>query len=377
MTDHRPRILAIDDVPANLLTLGVALAGDFNLQIAASGAMGLTLAEQSPPDLILLDVMMPEMDGYETCRRIKASPLLAMIPVIFVTSLTEGDAESHGLALGAADYITKPIIIGIAMQRIRNLLEREQLRKEVEKHRDHLEEVVAVRTMELRRLGFLLAMTEERERRTIAQDLHDDLCQVLVVMKLKLTSVKIPARSKWRDDVERQLKDVENLLDKVNSSVRSLSLQLSPPVALESGFASALEWLAGQMRHTYGLSVRIDCDEDPAPIDKALSSLLFRTVRELLINVAKHAQVTDAKVCLRTGDGMLHITITDAGCGFDADQGVLPTTAGGFGLFSIRERLKAIDGEMQIDSQPGGGTKVFLRMPLNALPVQAIGVPIS
>ena len=149
MSDESPSILAIDDTPANLLLLGSALASEFKLQIATSGAMGLALAEKSPPDLILLDVMMPGMDGYETCQRLKADPILKTVPVIFVTALTETGAETAGLALGAADYITKPINVDIARHRIRNLIERERLRKEVEVHRDHLEELVKVRTKAL------------------------------------------------------------------------------------------------------------------------------------------------------------------------------------------------------------------------------------
>ncbi len=148
-TGQRPRILAIDDTPANLQLLNAFLNEEFEVQIATSGPMGLAMAEVMPPNLILLDVLMPEMDGYETCRRIKIDPLLASIPVIFVTALTEHDAESKGLSLGAADFITKPINLKIALLRIRNLLDRERLREEVEMHRDHLEILVHTRTAEL------------------------------------------------------------------------------------------------------------------------------------------------------------------------------------------------------------------------------------
>lgn len=139
MSDPRPQILVIDDTPANLFTLGAALAADFDLRIATSGQMGLTLASEEPPSLILLDVMMPEMDGFETCRRFKAIPELAHVPIIFVTAMNEPTAEVKGLALGAADYIAKPINVDIARQRIRNLLEREQLRLALEAQRDQLE----------------------------------------------------------------------------------------------------------------------------------------------------------------------------------------------------------------------------------------------
>jgi signal transduction histidine kinase len=142
MTTRRPRILAIDDTPANVMMLGSALEGEFDLQFATSGAIGVALALRNPPDLILLDVMMPEMDGFEVCRRIKIHPLLQHIPVVFLTALSDSASESAGLGMGAADYITKPINVETAHRRISNLLEREQLRREVEGHRDHLEELL-------------------------------------------------------------------------------------------------------------------------------------------------------------------------------------------------------------------------------------------
>ena len=89
MTVQRSKILAIDDMPTNLLTLGSVLSKEFDLQIATSGALGFKLAEESSPDLILLDVMMPEMDGYEVCRQFKKDPRFQKIPIIFITAMGE------------------------------------------------------------------------------------------------------------------------------------------------------------------------------------------------------------------------------------------------------------------------------------------------
>ena len=141
MTTPRARVLAIDDTPINLITLGTMLEGEFDLQFATSGPIGIALALNNPPDLILLDVMMPDVDGFETYRRLVAQPSLRNIPVIFVTALHDVDSEVTGLSLGAADYITKPIDVTTARHRIRNLLEREQLRKEVALQRDQLREL--------------------------------------------------------------------------------------------------------------------------------------------------------------------------------------------------------------------------------------------
>ena len=149
MQTGRPRILLIDDTPVNLILLGNALEEDYDLRIATSGEEGLRLAAEVMPDLILLDIMMPGIDGLETCRILKADPALKQIPVIFITALGEPEFESTGLTLGASDYLSKPINVELARQRIHNLLDREQLRKEVEAHRDRLEVLVAERTQQL------------------------------------------------------------------------------------------------------------------------------------------------------------------------------------------------------------------------------------
>lgn len=145
MTVQHARILVIDDTPANLLTLCSVLEGEFDLQFATSGPEGIALALNNPPELILLDVMMPEVDGFETFRRLAAQPTLQSIPVMFVTALSDVDSEVTGLSLGAADYITKPINVTIARHRIRNLVEREHLRKEVGTQRDLLQAEIARR----------------------------------------------------------------------------------------------------------------------------------------------------------------------------------------------------------------------------------------
>ncbi len=149
MQSSRSRILLIDDTPVNLILLGNALEEDYDLRIATSGEEGLRLAAEVMPDLILLDIMMPGIDGLETCRILKADPALKHIPVIFITALGEPEFESTGLTLGASDYLSKPINVELARQRIHNLLDREQLRKEVEAHRDRLEVLVAQRTEQL------------------------------------------------------------------------------------------------------------------------------------------------------------------------------------------------------------------------------------
>jgi len=123
MTTEKQTVLAIDDVPANLKLLGEILQQEYRFLVATSGAAGLEIATSKQPDLILLDVMMPEMDGYEVCNRLKANPLTQSIPVIFITALKEETDETRGLEIGAIDYVTKPFSPSIVRIRVRNHLE--------------------------------------------------------------------------------------------------------------------------------------------------------------------------------------------------------------------------------------------------------------
>ncbi len=115
-------VLIVDDVPTNIQVLAEALRNDYRLKVATSGADGLSIARQTPPDLILLDVMMPEMDGYEVCRQLKSDPLTQDIPVVFVTAKDDVTDEELGLSLGAVDYISKPFHLPVVRARVRNQL---------------------------------------------------------------------------------------------------------------------------------------------------------------------------------------------------------------------------------------------------------------
>ena len=127
---ERAKILVVDDEPANLKVIREVLANDYRLSFAKSGELALQLIENEPPKLILLDIMMPDMSGFEVCKVLKANPKTAHIPVIFVTALSHEQDESEGFALGAVDYITKPISPAIVRARVKNhlsLVQAEQL----------------------------------------------------------------------------------------------------------------------------------------------------------------------------------------------------------------------------------------------------------
>ena len=145
--DGKPAtLLIVDDTPENLAVLGELLASTYRILVANSGARALSLAEAEPrPDLILLDVMMPEMNGYEVFNRLQALPETRDIPVIFVTAQAEPDEEEHGLDVGAVDYIIKPIRPAVVLARVRAQLQVKQARDFLRDQNLFLEKEIARR----------------------------------------------------------------------------------------------------------------------------------------------------------------------------------------------------------------------------------------
>jgi diguanylate cyclase (GGDEF)-like protein len=119
---ERSRILIVDDIPDNIKSLNAILEDDYNISFATYWKKALEIAARTLPDLILLDILMPDMDGYEICRRLKADPATRDIPIVFITALDGEAEEEKGLSAGAADYITKPFHPAIVKLRVRNHL---------------------------------------------------------------------------------------------------------------------------------------------------------------------------------------------------------------------------------------------------------------
>ena len=154
-TKQTPVILVVDDTPGNIDVLSNILKEDYRIKAALNGEKALKIASAEPrPDMILLDVMMPDMDGYEVCRRLKANPLTAGIPVIFITAMNTDEDEARGLQLGAVDYITKPINPAITQARIRTHLALHDQNRELEqKVRERTAELEKTRLEIIQRLG--------------------------------------------------------------------------------------------------------------------------------------------------------------------------------------------------------------------------------
>jgi sigma-B regulation protein RsbU (phosphoserine phosphatase) len=159
-------VLVVDDSPENIDLLGGVLSQDYKIKVALNGEKALKIAgSENPPDIILLDIMMPGMDGYEVCRRLKSDPKTRDIPVIFITSMSEVEDETKGLALGAIDYITKPIRSPIVQARVKSHLELKEARELLKNQNKTLELRVEERTREvldLQRVEFGLRAAQEK-----------------------------------------------------------------------------------------------------------------------------------------------------------------------------------------------------------------------
>lgn len=149
-TRERATVLVVDDTPQNLQLMNALLKDLYQVKIAGSGERALrTMSEGNPPDLVLLDIMMPDMDGYEVCRRMKADPKMSHLPVIFVTAKSDSDDEEKGLDLGAVDYITKPISPAITLARIRTQLALKRTSDLLQERNETLESEIIRRMREL------------------------------------------------------------------------------------------------------------------------------------------------------------------------------------------------------------------------------------
>lgn len=217
-----------------------------------------------------------------------------------------------------------------------------------------------------RERGFALqvAEAEDRERRRIAHDLHDDLGQILAAAQIRLAQLCRGGDA----EAAAQAGDVLALVDLAASSTRSLAQQLAPAVLDELGLVPALEWLADELAQRFALDVRIDDDGVPKPLRPLARSVVYRCARELLINVAKHAGCGTATLQLRAVGATLWVRVRDSG------RGLVPAAAeGGLGLRMVRERINAVGGRLEVRSAPGGGCEAVLQVPLDAGAVDGRG----
>lgn len=218
-------------------------------------------------------------------------------------------------------------------------------------------------------MSLMESRIEERERHLIAADLHDFVGQNLAVLLFKLAALRKMLSS---PEVIHQVEELRELIGKTIQYTRSLTVELSPPILSEIGFLAAVESLAEGIQKTHGIRISISDDGQLKQADDETRYLLFRIVRELLMNIVKHAQASSVKISLARNEDIMHIAVEDNGIGFDTEKGAGRNS--GFGLFTIRERLKRLGGYFAVDSRPGFGTKVILSVPLKSKPGYQKGI---
>ena len=240
-----------------------------------------------------------------------------------------------------------------------------------------LEREVAVRDTELERsqqnLQSVLAqldLVQDRERKQLAADLHDYLAQLLVLGHMKVGELK---RLTLPPQGHELVQDVEGILNEGLRYCRTLLTELSP-IANEKGLAAEIQSLSTQMKR-YGLEVTIETNPADVSVSKSSAALLFRSVRELLINTVKHGAAKRASVRMTCQNGCLQIVVRDEG-GTDlaASTRTLPAStdnalSSGIGLLFIRERMEALNGRLDFESVPNQGTTATLTVPMRYLAV--------
>lgn len=369
-------ILIVDDTPANLGVIVDYLEHyGFGIMIARSGESALQKARYAPPDLILLDVLMPDMDGFETCQRLKADVSTQDIPVIFMTSLTSPEDKVKGFEVGAVDYVTKPLHQEEVLARIMTHLRLRDLTQSLQEknrqlelssrtERERLFEAVNQQREQLRALANRLTEVQEAERKQLARDLHDHLGQVLTAISINLASVKDELPADCVPRLKDRLVEASLLTDQTLEQIRELSLNLRPPMLDDLGLIPTLRWYVKQYANRLNLKTRLEAQQLEERLPPALETALYRVVQEALTNVARHAQANQVQVRLQRQEAMIMICIEDDGQGFDVAKVIASKAAvKGMGLLGMRERITLLGGRLDIQSQPGQGTRLRVEVP--------------
>ena len=326
--NQHPLILIVDDVPSNIQVLAAVLRSTYRIKIATNGMAALDIATEAGEHmaLILLDVMMPDMDGYEVCRRLRENPITRSIPVIFVTAKGEEIDEERGLQLGAMDYIVKPIKPNVVSKRVHNLIEREQLNREIECHRNHLEKLVTERT------AALLRAKEEAEAANCAKttflanmshELRTPMNGILGMTTMAMLQTNEPKVRDQLKIVEKSSRHLLHLIDDILdiSRMESKHLRLECTPFTISQVISEVTQLLGQSIYEKKLRFLISLERDlpifPLQGDPfRLRQILLNLVGNALKFTATGSITLAAKITKKTAEHIeLYWEVRDTGIG--------------------------------------------------------------
>jgi len=345
---NKMNILLVDDQPAKLLTYEAMLAelGE-NLIVAQSGMEALECLLKNDIALVLMDVSMPGMDGFETAQMIHQHPRFQNTPIIFVSGIhvTELD-RLKGYEHGAVDYVPVPVIPKLLRAKVKVF---------AELHR---------KTRQLEFLNARMTVLQDDERRRIARELHDSVGQSLAAISINSSLVEAESH-KLSPDAARCLAQNASMVDDVTKEIRTISHLLHPPLLDEAGLASALRWYVEGFAQRSKIDARLDISPDFARLSNEIELCIFRVVQECLTNIHRHACSPTAgiRVCLEGAS--VRVEIEDAGKGIrlERDSGFISSAASGVGLRGMRERLRLLGGTLQLHSS-ACGTRVIAVLPV-------------
>ncbi len=357
-------ILIVDDTLDNLRLLSAMLTEQgYEVRSVPNGSTALMGVQAQPPDLILLDINMPVMNGYEVCQRLKVNPNTQEIPVIFISALNEVFDKVKAFSVGGVDYITKPFQVEEVLVRVENHLKLCRLQAQLQAQNSRLQQAEARllkaldQERELNQRIEEMATLEERNR--IARDIHDSLGHSLVALNIQMET----ALTLWQQDPDTAytfLAEAKQLGSQALQAVRqSVSEIRSDPLqgqTLEQAIASLIH----EFHRTTGLlpECRIDLFQ---PLSNPLNTVVYRIVQEGLTNIYKYAEATVVKIHIQTTQSNLLLVLEDNGKGFRVDESRI-----GYGLQGMQERTAALGGNLEIKSEPGAGCRITARFPRQA-----------
>lgn len=362
-------ILIVDDTPVNLGVIVDFLQGaGFNIRIARTGKSALKRVQYDQPDLILLDVLMPGLDGFETCRRLKENIATQDIPIIFMTSLTSVEDKVRGFEVGAVDYVTKPLHREEVLARITTHLRLHQKHEnrhalnQIEKSR--LFEAVSQQRRQLRALTHKLTEAQEAERKQLARELHDEMGQALTAISIDLSAAIQALDGTISSKIKARLLEANDLTVQTLEQIRELSLNLRPPMLDDVGLLPTLAWYVKRFDKRLNTQTHFEAEGWTIRLSPLIETTVYRIVQEALTNIARHAQATHIQLRLCRIPQEISLFIQDDGQGFDISQFMnAETLTQATGLLGIRERVLLLNGHFEIQSEIGQGTELVITIP--------------
>jgi signal transduction histidine kinase len=348
-------ILMVDDQPAKLLSYEVMLEelGE-NLLKASSGREALEILLKTDIAVVLMDVSMPELDGFQLAEMIREHPRFQKTAIIFISAVHLSDLDRlKGYERGAVDYISVPIIPDLLRARVSVFAELHRKARQLESL-----------NRELRRLSHSLMTAQDEERRRVARELHDGLGQDLTAAKMLLGGAVQPNQSL---EIKHQaIVDALSMMDSAIEQIRTMSHLLHPPLLDEMGLLSALRWYIDGFAKRSGVGTVLRAPETFPRLEPELEMTIFKIVQEALTNVFRHAEAKLAAVQLEERDGAVSVSVSDDGKGIGAVLGDLHPSNYGIGVIGIKQRVEERDGRLSLRNT-GFGTLVEAIIPVQTV----------